>query len=66
MSKCPFAKLQRHAAKCPALKQWGSTGFIVPAPCDFKIITNGDGVTVDWQAPTLLDTDAGFIGVHDD
>ena len=66
MSKCPFAKLQRHAAKCPALKQWGSTGFIVPAPCDFKIITNGDGVTVDWQAPTLLDTDSGFIGVHDD
>tara|TARA_B100002019_G_C21216566_1_gene572365 strand:- start:76 stop:795 length:720 start_codon:yes stop_codon:yes gene_type:complete len=66
MSKCPFAKLQRHAAKCPALKQWGSTGFIVPAPCDFKIITNGDGVTVDWQAPTLLDTDTGFIGVHDD
>lgn len=66
MSKCPFAAIQQHASKCPALKQWSNTGFIIPAPCDFAIITNGDKVTVDWRCPTLLDTDTGFVTIHDD
>jgi len=66
MAKCPFAKIQRHAAKCPALKQYGATGFIIPAPCDFIIETNGDGKTVNWKAPTLLDTSDGFISTHDE
>ncbi len=66
MSKCPFASIQRHAAKCPALKQYGATGFIIPAPCDFIIETNGDGKTVNWRAPTLLDTSDGFISTHDE
>tara|TARA_B100000287_G_scaffold410505_1_gene439025 strand:- start:46142 stop:46870 length:729 start_codon:yes stop_codon:yes gene_type:complete len=63
--KCPHAAKQKHASKCPALKQLGSTGWIVPMPCDVKIITNGDMETVDWKAPTLLDTDNGFVSVHD-
>ncbi len=66
VSKCPFAMTQRHAAKCPALKQYGATGFIIPAPCDFIIETNGDGKTVNWKAPTLLDTSDGFISTHDE
>lgn len=36
---------------CPAINKIANTGWVVPAPADFKIRTNGDGVTVDWLEP---------------
>ena len=33
---------------CPGIKKIISTGWIVPAPADFEITTNGDGVYFEW------------------
>jgi hypothetical protein len=39
---------------CPGIKKIVSTGWIVPAPADFAIQTNGDGVSFDWAEPYLF------------
>ena len=36
---------------CPAINKIVSTGWIVPAPADFSIQTNGDGMTINWLEP---------------
>jgi hypothetical protein len=36
---------------CPGIRKIISTGWIVPAPSDFIIQTNGDGVTMEWAEP---------------
>ena len=36
---------------CPGIRKIVSSGWIVPAPADFKIQTNGDGFTVHWTEP---------------
>ncbi len=41
-------------SNCPGLKKIISTGFIIPAPADFEITTNGDGSTVEWREPMVF------------
>lgn len=41
-------------SNCPGLKKISSTGFIIPAPADFEIITNGDGTSVNWREPIVF------------
>ena len=36
---------------CPGIKKIISTGWIVPAPADFSIVTIGDGVSFEWNEP---------------
>ena len=36
---------------CPGIKKIVSSGWIVPAPADFSINTNGDGISFDWGEP---------------
>jgi hypothetical protein len=36
---------------CPGIKKIVSSGWIVTAPADFSIVTNGDGVSFDWGEP---------------
>ncbi len=36
---------------CPGIRKIISTGWIVPAPSDFIIQTNGDGVSMEWAEP---------------
>lgn len=36
---------------CPAINKMSSLGWVVTAPADFKIKTNGDGVAIDWLEP---------------
>lgn len=36
---------------CPGIKKVVSSGWIVPAPADFVIQTNGDGVSFEWREP---------------
>ena len=40
----PFMGTQ-NVANCPGLKQITRMGYVVTAPMDFTIITNGDGVS---------------------
>jgi hypothetical protein len=55
-SKCPVnslvAPLIGSIAKCPAVKATMGSGYILRAPADFKIHTNGDGETL---LPTARD-----------
>ena len=55
-SKCPVsglvAPLIGSIAKCPAIKATMGSGYILRAPADFKIHTNGDGETL---IPTARD-----------
>ena len=67
-SKCPVSGLIS-TANCPGIKNLMSSGFIVPAPADFKIRTNGDGISVDWEAPWLFKMGGNkraYIGKHDE
>jgi hypothetical protein len=36
---------------CPAINKITNSGWIVTAPADFKIKTNGDGVSIEWLEP---------------
>ena len=36
---------------CPGIKKIVNVGWIVPAPADFIIKTNGDGISFDWAEP---------------
>lgn len=36
---------------CPGIKKIATTGWIVTAPADFIIKTNGDGTHIEWQEP---------------
>ena len=52
----PFKSFPEHAGvpsskNCPAINKMSALGWIVTAPADFKIKTNGDGVTIDWLEP---------------
>lgn len=41
-------------ANCPGLKKIASAGFIIPAPADFEITTNGDGSSFSWVEPMVF------------
>jgi len=67
-SKCPVSGLIS-TANCPGIKNLMSSGYIVPAPADFKITTNGDGISVNWEAPWLFKMGGdkrSYIGKHDE
>jgi hypothetical protein len=40
---------------CPGLKKIVTTGFVIPAPADFEITTNGDGSSFSWIEPIVFD-----------
>ena len=52
---------------CPGIRLLVSTGWILPAPADFKIKTNGDGTNFEWRSSTLFENGAdgkGYITQH--
>lgn len=49
-------------SNCPGLKKLVSTGFIIPAPADFEITTNGDNISMNWREPIVFDK--GIIGTE--
>lgn len=53
---------------CPGLKKIVSCGFIIPAPADFEIITNGDMCTFEWRSPIEftkgVPNSQGYINSH--
>lgn len=62
-AKCPFRGTQ-NVANCPGLKQITRMGWVVTAPMDFTIITNGDGVSYEWETPSTFLRHQNFIGDH--
>ena len=49
-------------SNCPGLKKIISAGFIIPAPADFEITTDGDGSSVKWHEPMVFHK--GFPGTE--
>ena len=62
-STCPLRHIVS-TAKCPGIHTLFNTGYIVRAPMDIKIITNGDGVS--FHASTLgeLPDNYKIVGEH--
>lgn len=48
-------RLEANVAKCPGIRKIAMSGWIVPAPADFIIRTNGDGVSFEWREPIKFD-----------
>ncbi len=48
-------RLEANVAKCPGIRKVAMTGWVVPAPADFIIRTNGDGVSFEWREPIKFD-----------
>jgi len=61
-SKCPFASIMNghlpsgvHSiGKCPAIQNIMNSGFVVRAPADFSVQTNGDGSTANLRYRNIL------------
>lgn len=53
---------------CPGLRKIVACGFIIPAPADFEISTNGDQSTFAWRAPVEftkgVPDSKGYINSH--
>lgn len=56
-------------SNCPGIIRIASAGFIIPAPADFEIITNGDGASFSWRQPIVFGKGQpgteSYIATHD-
>lgn len=64
--KCPFSGLIS-SSNCPAITTFSSLGYVVVAPADFIITTNGDGINFNWQTNCIFTKGMnGYIANHDE
>lgn len=64
--KCPFSGLTS-SSNCPAITTFSSLGYVVVAPADFVITTNGDGINFQWQTNHIFTKGMnGYIANHDE
>jgi len=68
-SSCPVTSLKGNTARCPGIIDLHKTGFIVPAPFDFTITTNGSKDSFEWRMhidPKVLNKDntQPYISLH--
>ena len=73
LGKCPFNKVlqgeQHHPnsiGRCPAINSIMRTGYIVYAPADFKVHTNGDGHTILFTTTPFQLPTAPYVTLHED
>lgn len=66
-SKCPVHKIASvfSISKCPAVHNLMNTGFVVYAPADFKVYTNGDDSTILFSA-TKINPHADYVTTHNE
>jgi len=69
LQSCPIHMLKdklmeaKYIARCPGIREFLNTGYIVPLPCDIIIDTNGDGIT--FKATDMAPRESSFkVGVH--
>ena len=58
--QCPFQGSQ-NSSNCPGIKQIARMGWVVVAPMDFIIITNGDGASFTWETPGRFSRHTNYI-----
>ena len=71
VSKCPFASMLQHnyeypasIGKCPAINAIMRAGYVVYAPADFKVHTNGDGHTILFTQPAFQPFGSDYVVLH--
>ena len=72
LSKCPVNKLfqgEQHfpnsIGRCPAINSIMRTGYIVYAPADFKVHTNGDGHTILFTTTPFNPPASEYVVLHE-
>ena len=72
LSKCPVGKLlqgeQHHPnsiGRCPAINSIMRTGYVVYAPADFKVHTNGDGHTILFTTTPFNPPSSEYVVLHE-
>jgi len=73
LSRCPIGPLLRgereeanSIGRCPAINQIMRTGYIVHAPADFKVHTNGDGHTILFTQTGFSPPGSDYVVLHDE
>ena len=61
--KCPFQGTQ-NSSNCPGIKQIARMGWVVVAPMDFYIMTNGDGISFQYEIPNQFQRHSNYISDH--
>ena len=62
-NRCPFQGSQ-NSSNCPGIKQIARLGYVVVAPMDFTIITNGDGISFEYEKPNRFVRHENYISDH--
>ena len=62
-NRCPFQGSQ-NSSNCPGIKQIARLGYVVVAPMDFTIITNGDGISFEYEIPNRFVRHENYISDH--
>jgi len=70
METCPMEHLRNKLhdmgfiSKCPGIRAFMNTGYIITTPCDFIIETNGDGVHVKHVSLGPKSSNIFHVGLH--
>jgi hypothetical protein len=70
LETCPIEHLQSkmhgrgYISKCPGIRAFMNTGYIITTPCDFVIETNGDGATFKHTSLGPKSSNSFHVGVH--
>jgi hypothetical protein len=63
--KCPFTGIIS-SSNCPGITNIAHAGYILVAPADFVITTNGDGYSFNWETSYIFKKGMnGYISLHD-
>lgn len=57
-------EIYSHAVTCPALTGLMDSGYVLPAPGDFIIKTDGTGVNFEWVSQILFNKNTRYIKAH--
>ena len=72
IKKCPFHSMLQgnyqfpsSIGKCPAINAIMRAGYVVHAPADFKVHTNGDGHTILFTSTPFTPLGSDYVVLHD-
>jgi len=57
-------EIYSHAVTCPALTGLMDSGYVLPAPADFIIKTDGTGVNFEWASQMLFNNNQRYVKAH--
>jgi len=64
MGEQAMPEIYTHGVTCPALASVMDSGYILPAPADILIKTDGSGVNFEWLSPMLFHNNSQYVKAH--